>query len=103
MKASISYGGVFGASAEANASNIQTSFSGRYSDDLVSMTTMDVTATGGPQVSSLPDWKSGMAASNSTWSLIDRGTMFVPVWDILQVRFRVLCLHVVWSVHNRLL
>ena len=88
MKASISYGGVFGASAEANRPSIQASFGGRYSKDLISMTTLDLTATGGPhEVLSLPEWKSGMAASNSTWSLIDRGTKLVPVWDILQVRF----------------
>ena len=35
---------------------------------------------------SLPMWKSGLVASNSTWSLIDRGTQTVPVWEIIQVK-----------------
>lgn len=88
MKASVSYGsGIFGASGEASHSKLKASFRGRYSEDLISMTTLEVTSTGGPpEVSSLPQWKSGMAASNSTWSLIDRGTSTVPVWDIIQVK-----------------
>ena len=86
MKASISYGCFFGASAEANRSKIEALFKGRYSEDLVSITTFEMTATGGlPEVSSLPEWKSGLSASNRTWSLIDRGTNIVPVWDIVQV------------------
>ena len=86
MKASVSYGCFFGASAEASHSKVEASFKGRYSEDIISKTTLEVTATGGPpEVSSLPEWKSGLAASNSTWSLIDRGTTTVPVWDIIQV------------------
>ena len=86
MKAAISYGCIFGASAEANRSKIEASFSGDYSKEVTSVTTLEVTATGGPpETSSLPQWKSGMAASNSTWSLIDRGTNTIPVWDIIQV------------------
>lgn len=93
FKASISYGCFVGASAEANRSNIEASLSGRYSEDLIRMTTLEVTVTGGPpEVSSLPQWKSGMTASNSTWSLIDRGTNTVPVWDIIQVNvFTIRC------------
>ena len=103
MKASISYGGIFGASSEANRSNIQATFCGRYSEDLISMTTLDLTATGGPhEVSNLPDWKSGMAASNSTWSPIDRGRNLVPVWGIIQVRFWVECYMLFWPVHSKL-
>lgn len=85
MKATISYGCFLGAAAEANQSKVKASFSGRYSEDLVSMTTLEVTATGGPEVSNLAQWKSGMSVSNSTWSLIDRGTNIIPVWDIIQV------------------
>ena len=88
MKASVSYGSAFGASAEANRSQIEASFSGRYSKELVSGTTLEITATGGPhEVSNLPQWKSCMAACNSTWSVIDRGTATVPVWEIIQVSF----------------
>ena len=86
MKASISFGCFVGASAEASHSKVKASFSGKYSEELVSMTTFEVTATGGPpEVSNLAQWKSGMSASNSTWSLIDCGTNIVPVWDIIQV------------------
>ena len=87
LKASISYGCFLGVSAEANRSNVEASFSGKYSEEVIRMTTLEVSATGGPpEVSSLPQWKSGMAASNSTWSLIDRGTNTVPVWDIIKVK-----------------
>ncbi|XP_060106640.1 interferon-induced very large GTPase 1-like [Heteronotia binoei] len=40
--------------------------------------------TGGPpEVDSLIPWKSGLLASNKTWSVIDRGDEFIPVWDIV--------------------
>ena len=95
FKASISFGCFVGASAEANRSTVEASLSGKYSEDLIRMTTLEVTATGGPpDVSSLPQWKSGMAASNSTWSLIDRGTNTVPVWDIIKVNVLLIILSV---------
>ncbi|XP_069493951.1 interferon-induced very large GTPase 1-like [Ambystoma mexicanum] len=45
---------------------------------------LSVTKTGGPvEVDSLAQWKSGLMASNKTWSVIDRGFNLVPVWDII--------------------
>ena len=86
MKATVSYGSVIGGSAEANHSKINATLSGKFSSDVIGMTALEVSTTGGPpEISNLSQWKSGMAASNSTWSLIDRGISTVPVWDIIQV------------------
>ena len=41
---------------------------------------------GPPEVSELQQWKAGLAKSNTTWSVIDRGSSIVPVWDIVEVR-----------------
>ena len=49
---------------------------------------MNAALTGGP--SDLSQWKTSLVASNSTWSLIDRGTNTVPVWDIIQVHVNVI-------------
>ena len=88
IKATVSYGTV-GVSTDANCSNINAFFYGKYSKEVISMTTLEVTTTGGPpETSNLTQWKSGMAASNSTWSLIDRGTNIVPVWNIIQVSIK---------------
>ncbi|CAM5140863.1 unnamed protein product [Natator depressus] len=43
-----------------------------------------MTQTGGPPgVDSFTAWKSGLLASNKTWSVIDRGSQLIPVWDII--------------------
>ncbi|XP_006117650.2 interferon-induced very large GTPase 1-like [Pelodiscus sinensis] len=48
-----------------------------------------VTKTGGPPgVESLAAWKSGLLASNKTWSVIDRGSQLTPVWDIILANHR---------------
>lgn len=45
---------------------------------------LSVTKTGGPvEADSLVQWKSGLMASNKTWSVIDTGFNLVPVWDII--------------------
>ncbi|XP_044158117.1 interferon-induced very large GTPase 1-like [Bufo gargarizans] len=42
------------------------------------------TKTGGPsEVDSLFHWRSGLIASNKTWSVIDRGFQLMPVWEII--------------------
>ncbi|XP_061481881.1 interferon-induced very large GTPase 1-like [Rhineura floridana] len=44
---------------------------------------LSVTTTGGPpDVDSLAPWKSGLLASNKSWSIIDQGEEFISVWDI---------------------
>uniref|UniRef100_A0A8D0GZN1 VLIG-type G domain-containing protein n=1 Tax=Sphenodon punctatus TaxID=8508 RepID=A0A8D0GZN1_SPHPU len=43
-----------------------------------------VSKTGGPPgTDSFTSWKSGLLASNKTWSVIDRGSQLIPVWDII--------------------
>ncbi|XP_053139570.1 interferon-induced very large GTPase 1-like [Hemicordylus capensis] len=43
-----------------------------------------VTKTGGPpEVDLLIPWKTGLLASNKTWSVIDQGEQFIPVWDFV--------------------
>ena len=65
----------------------KTDFQGTYSDSLTSVTYVE--EGGHPEGSSLL-WKASLVASNSTWSLIDRGTDTVPVWEIIQVQLHML-------------
>ena len=82
----MSYGGVAGGSTSTNISNMKGNICKIFSEALRSQTFLEVTITGGPpEVTGLPDWKNGLVASNSTWYLIDRGTVQVPVWDIIQL------------------
>ena len=67
-------------------SQLSANVTGDYSETLKSQTHLHITKTGGPQeVSDLLQWKNGLVASNSTWSVIDRGINAVPVWKIIQV------------------
>ena len=82
----MSYGGVAGGSTSTNISNMKGNICKTFSEALRSQTFLEVTITGGPpEVTGLPDWKNGLVASNSTWYLIDRGSVQVPVWDIIQM------------------
>ena len=58
--------------------------SGCYSDELKTQTYFHVAIYGGSEkVVGFPDWKISLLASNSKWKLIDCGTCFVPVWEII--------------------
>ena len=82
----VSYGSVAGASASTSVSSLKGKFEGKYEEDLLTQTFLQVKITGGPpEVTGLPDWKTGMVASNSTWCLIDRGTEGKPIWDIIEM------------------
>ena len=82
----VSYGSVAGASASTSVSSLKGKFEGEYKEDLLTQTFLEVKITGGPpEVTGLPDWKTGMVASNSTWCLIDRGTEGKPIWDIIEM------------------
>lgn len=75
-----------GASVGGDWSQLSANVTGDYSETLKSQTHLHITKTGGPQeVSDLLQWKNGLVASNSTWSVIDRGINAVPVWKIIQV------------------
>jgi hypothetical protein len=84
LQVGMSYGSFAAASTAVSASSLHDKFWGKYSDAMMGQTFLEVTKTGGPpEMSGLPEWKNGLVASNSTWSLIDRGTKLVPVWDII--------------------
>lgn len=75
-----------GASVEGDWSKLTGNITGDYNETLKSQTYLHVNKTGGAQeVSDLLQWKNGLVASSSTWSLIDRGLNAVPVWNIIQV------------------
>ncbi|XP_035282408.1 interferon-induced very large GTPase 1-like [Anguilla anguilla] len=45
---------------------------------------LSISKTGGPaEVDDHLQWKSHLVTSNRTWSVIDRGTTLIPVWEIL--------------------
>uniref|UniRef100_A0A8C0J8H3 VLIG-type G domain-containing protein n=1 Tax=Chelonoidis abingdonii TaxID=106734 RepID=A0A8C0J8H3_CHEAB len=82
-----SYGG-FGwsiaAGVTASKSGSEASFQGTDRKQMQTEVQLFVTKTGGqPGVDSLTAWKSGLLASNKTWSVIDRGSRLIPVWDII--------------------
>ena len=75
-----SYSGV----GVSNISRIKARYTGNCCESTISQTQLEILQTGGPpEHSTLTDWKTGLVSSNSTWSVIDRGTMLVPVWDII--------------------
>ena len=75
-----------GASVGGDWSKLHANITGKFSETLKSQTHLHVTKIGGPQeVSDLPEWKNGLVASNSSWSVIDCGTDVVPLWKIVQV------------------
>lgn len=59
-------------------------YDGKDSGTYMKQSFIVVATLGGPQgIIGLPGWKNQLIASNKTWSLIDRGTTLVPVWDII--------------------
>ena len=40
---------------------------------------------GPPEVTSLPQWKDGLIASNSTWNIIGQDTDLIYIWEILEL------------------
>ena len=82
----VSFANVAGASVSTSVSSLKGKFEGKYEEDLLTQTFVEVKITGGPpEVTGLPDWKTGMVASNSTWCLIDRGVQKKPIWDIIEM------------------
>ncbi|XP_026701207.1 interferon-induced very large GTPase 1-like [Athene cunicularia] len=82
-----SYSG-FGASVEAGVSVSKSSSRASVERKAGRSTHMAiqlyVANTGGPsETDSLPQWKAGLVANNTTWCVIDRGFQLMPVWDII--------------------
>lgn len=81
--ASFTYSSV-SASGGVDMAQIKEKYAKDCSETTISNTQLEIVKNGGPpEMSTLIDWKTGLVASNSTWSLIDRGSMLVPVWDII--------------------
>ncbi|XP_050804645.1 interferon-induced very large GTPase 1-like [Gopherus flavomarginatus] len=78
------FGWSIAAGVTASKSGSETSFQGTDRKQMQTEIQLFVTKTGGPPgVDSLTAWKSGLLASNKTWSVIDRGSQMIPVWDII--------------------
>ena len=72
-------------SAPMMISEMEGKFQHKYTDALVSQTTLEVDLIGGRLVDrDYSEWVRGLEASNSMWRLIDRGTERVPVWDVFK-------------------
>ena len=82
------YTGLYHSSGTSNVfdiANIKSKYSGTCSETTLAQTILEINKNGGPpEISALADWKLGLVADNSTWSVIDRGTFLVPVWEIIQ-------------------
>ena len=73
------------ASAEGNFDKIKTSYEGVCSKSALASTQLFVEKNSGPpEAAEVIQWKSGLVTNNSTWSLIDRGSKFIAVWDIIR-------------------
>ena len=74
----------FGISTEVDITSVKSNYNGTCSKKTLAQTHLQVSITGGPpEVTSLPEWRTGLVGNNKTWSLTDRGTMLVPVWEIV--------------------
>ncbi|XP_075782057.1 interferon-induced very large GTPase 1-like [Pelodiscus sinensis] len=77
------------AGVTVSKSRAEASFQGTDRKQEQTEIQLRVTKTGGPPgVDSLAAWKSGLLASNKTWSVIDRGFQLVPVWEIILANHR---------------
>ena len=71
---------------QTNESSVSEETGTKIDSALGGQPTCEVSLTGGPEhISDLPEWKTGLIASNTTWKLIDRGTSLVPVWKIIEI------------------
>ncbi|XP_068535151.1 interferon-induced very large GTPase 1-like [Anas acuta] len=78
------FGTKWGVKGDASKSSSQASFQGRDGSSTHTAVQLYVTKTGGPaETDSLPEWKCGLVANNTTWCVIDRGFQLIPVWDII--------------------
>nr|XP_032835383.1 interferon-induced very large GTPase 1-like [Petromyzon marinus] len=67
------------------ASEFTTEFSEKYNAPRLSKVTFSVGAIGGsPGIYSLQQWKTDIVSNTKAWSVIDRGTSLVPVWEIVK-------------------
>ena len=78
----------FGISSSVDITSVKSHYEGKCTQKTLVNTYLQVSITGGPpEVTSLPEWRTGLAANNKTWSLTDRGTILVPVWEIIVMNY----------------
>ncbi|KAG6923571.1 GTPase, very large interferon inducible [Chelydra serpentina] len=78
------FGWSIAAGVTVSKSGSETSFQGTDRKQTQTEIQLSITKTGGPPgVDSLTAWKNGLLASNKMWSVIDRGSQLIPVWDII--------------------
>ena len=78
----------FGISSKVDITSVKSHYEGMCTQKTQANTYLQVSITGGPpEVTSFPEWKTGLAANKKTWSLTDRGTILVPVWEIIVMNY----------------
>ena len=75
-----------GARIEGNISYATGKFKGKNIEDHQQNVKVTNEQLGGPpEVTSLPQWKDGLIASNSTWNVIGQDTDLIYIWQILEL------------------
>ena len=78
----------FGISDEVDITSIKLNYSEKCSPTTLVNTHLIVSTSGGLlNLTSLPEWRTLLRTNNSTWSIIHRGTLLVPVWDIIAMNY----------------
>ncbi|GCB79162.1 hypothetical protein scyTo_0018715 [Scyliorhinus torazame] len=78
--------GSVNASVSTSASHFKSNINYTCSKSLLEKIRVSITKIGGPvEASSRADWMAGLQAQNSTWRVIDRGSVdnLVPVWKVI--------------------
>ena len=58
----------------------------KYSEQLIQKTLIDVSTIGGPEgTASVAIWRNRLMAENKSWVLLDRGTEYIPIWEIAKI------------------
>ena len=74
-----------GTSSNSNFDKIKMLYEGRCSRSALASTQLLLEKNGGqPGASNISQWRSGLITNNSTWSVIDRGSKLIAVWDIIR-------------------
>ncbi|XP_072554120.1 interferon-induced very large GTPase 1-like [Paramormyrops kingsleyae] len=74
----------FSAGVTTSSTQLKGALQRNHNEALMSQVCLSVQKTGGPaHIDDHFQWKTHIVTSNKTWSVIDRGTTFVPVWEII--------------------
>ncbi|XP_048402075.2 interferon-induced very large GTPase 1-like isoform X2 [Stegostoma tigrinum] len=83
--------GCVGASVSTSASHFKSNINSTCKKTLLDKISLSITKIGGPaEASSLVNWKKGLHNQDSTWRVIDRGSVhnLVPVWKVILQKHR---------------